>query len=230
MQTTTHMVTLANGKQVPWDEFSTWSVFKQNGSLFPACPPGKIKSIKKWKLENSQAKSLAHKESFLKIRKITRNYGSTNGSAKAVMTPNGKFPSRITAAQHYGVSSRRMYEWIKSELTPNFYYLETVSTPKKNLGNKAVTTPTGAFDSIEAAARNYNVTPKTIRNWIHNKPDSGFHYDNDSLANNLIPGAKPLMTSAGRFPSLKAASDHFNVQEATIKKWILKNKAGFYFL
>ena len=46
----------------------------------------------------------------------------------------------------------------------------------------------------------------------------------------LEPGTKGLMTSAGKFSSLKAASDHFDVQEATIKKWIIKSKPGFYFL
>lgn len=229
MDKTLHMVTLANGKQVSWEEFSTWSIFKQNGSLFPPRSPDVAISLKDWCLENSQLKSIAHKESFFKIRKITRNYGSKNGSSKAVMTPDGQFPSRKSAANHFRVSSRKMYDWIKSNLKPDFYYLEN-ECAQKHIGNKPVTTPAGAFASIAAAARHYSVTPKTIKDWIHNKPESGFSFDNDSISKFLIPRAKPLMTSAGRFPSLKTASDHFDVQEATIKKWIIKGKPDFYFL
>ena len=234
MDTTMHMVTLANGNQVSWDEFSTWSIFKQNGSLFPAVKPGTVKGkylvTREWDINQSKAFSLAIKKSYSKTRKITRNLGSTNGSAKAVVTPAGQFPSRRSAAEHYCVSSRKMYEWIKSDQFQDFYYLEKNDVSSSQLGNKAVATPAGTFESIGAAARHYSVTSKTIKVWILNKPESGFRYDKQSLTNNLIPGAKPLMTSAGKFPSLKTASDHFDVQEATIKKWILKNKLGFYFL
>ena len=85
MDTTMHMVTLANGNQVSWDEFSTWSIFKQNGSLFPAVKPGTVKGkylvTREWDINHSKAFSLAIKKSYSKTRKITRNLGSTNGSA-----------------------------------------------------------------------------------------------------------------------------------------------------
>lgn len=234
MDTTMHMVTLANGKQVSWDEFSTWSIFKQTGSLNPAVKPGTKKGnrevYKKWDLERSLAFSLAIKDSYSKARNLTRNYGSTNGSSKAVVTPMGQFPSRVSAAKHYGVRTRKMYDWIQSENHPDFYYLDNSNVHPQKSGCKSVTTPDGNFLSIEAAARHYKVTPHTIKNWIKNKPESCFRYDTNSPNNNLNPCAKPLMTSAGKFPSLKMASDHFGVQEATIKKWIKKSRPAFYFL
>ena len=33
MDATTHMVTLANGRQIDWNEFSNWSSKKQNNSI-----------------------------------------------------------------------------------------------------------------------------------------------------------------------------------------------------
>jgi hypothetical protein len=234
MDMPTHSVTLANGKKVPWDEFSTWSIFKQTGSLFPAVKNGTIKGKRKvsreWNLERSLSTSLALKTSFSKIRKITRNFGSTNGSSKAVVTPMGEFPSRVSAAKHYGVRSRKMYDWIQSENYPDFYYREHSNALPQTLGSKSVITPDGNFSSLEAAARHYKVTTRTIKNWIKNKPESCIRYATDSPNNNLNPSAKPLMTSAGQFSSLKMASDHFGVQEATIKKWITKSRPNFYFL
>ena len=35
MDTTMHMVTLANGNQVSWDEFSNWTPKKQNNAMNP---------------------------------------------------------------------------------------------------------------------------------------------------------------------------------------------------
>lgn len=35
MNTTSHMVSLANGKQVPWNEFSNWTSKKQNNAMNP---------------------------------------------------------------------------------------------------------------------------------------------------------------------------------------------------
>ena len=234
MNTETHMVTIANGRQVTWDEFSSWSIFKQTGSLFPAVKPGTLKGKREvtseWNLERSQAKSLALKESFSKARKIARNVGSANGNAKVVMTPEGQFPSRISAAKHYGVSSYKMYDWIRSELKPDFHYLDNSNTLTKHLGNKSISTPDGPFPSIEAAARSYGVTARTIKNWIQNKPESGFRYDTDSPNNFLNPSAKPLMTSAGKFSSMRLAAKHFGVQKAIIHEWITKSRPNFYFL
>jgi len=226
MDTTTHTVTLRNGKQVLWDEFATWSSARQNSNLNLKEAFNERKH-KPWNLSMSLLSSSLTKASF---RNATRNFGASNGSSKVVMTPKGKFPSRISAAKHYGVSSREMYDWIRSDLKPDFYYLESFNSPPRKLGSKSVSTPAGNFESLAAAARNYQVSAATINNWIKNRPDSGFRYDTYSPNNGAIPGAKPLMTSAGKFMSLKLASNHFGVQVATIRKWITKGQPDFYFL
>ena len=196
MNTTTHTVTLRNGKQVLWDEFVTWSSRKQ-GTNLPSNNPIDQRKSKPWSLSTSLLHSSFLKASYATNREVTRNIGAANGSAKTVATPAGLFPSRISAAKHYGVSSKKMYGWIKSDLMPDFYYLEKLDPAINNVGSKSVSTPAGNFDSLGAAARYYQVTPLAIKNWIKKQPDSGFRYHTHSPNNGVKPHAKPLMTSAG---------------------------------
>ena len=226
MNTTSHMVTLANGKQVPWDEFSTWSIFKQNGSIKPTFGS----TPQPWTKARSQKASKLHIESFKTGRKLTRNFGSSNPSSKAVMTPCGEFPSRKAAALHYWVSPKKMYEWIKSTEYVDFYYIENTNSNhvSKCTGMKSVKTPEGLFNSIQSAANFYEVTPLTIKKWIKNKASAGFAFCESCEANGKLAGSKEVMTPRGKFPSLISASKEYGVNPNTITRWIRTCKSGFF--
>lgn len=217
MKTQTKMVTLANGTQVTWDDFVTWSIFKQNGSLFPT---NKFKSHVPWDLKRSKIHSEIHSSTFQLGRTKTRNFGSNNASSRRVSTPDGVFPSRKAAAVFYGVSTKKLYQWITKDNPLEFYYLDS---PQRKKLHQAVSTPDGNFDSLQAAADFYKVTPKTIKDWIKrpaNQESKQFQYI-DSPRIMVPPGSKPVMSlDDGYFPSLKAAAIFYGVKQAAIKLWI----------
>ncbi len=229
MEATNHTVTLANGKQVPWEEFSTWSIYKQNGSLNPTFGS----KPQAWSKDRNLRMSKLQKESFKNGRTLTRNFGSQNPSSKPVMTPEGEFPSRRAAAAHFGVRSRVMYNWIRVKKPDDFFYVsEKILAPQHiHIGMRSVQTPDGTFESIQAAAIFYEVTPFTIKSWIKHKSDAGFSYFESGKRNGFLPGSKSVMTPSGIFPSLISAARHYDVQSSTIKRWVLDElRNDFYFL
>jgi len=92
-------------------------------------------------------------------RRINWNYGAKNGKAKAVMTPDGEFPTLSSACSHYNVSGGKLRKWMLD--TPNDFFFvnsDDVDVNKvKGRRLKAVSTPDGIFPSINSAARHFNV-------------------------------------------------------------------------
>ena len=166
------IISLADGRQVSWEEFSSWSAHKQRMGLNPHA-----KNMV-WGVDHSNKMRQIVKESYEKgTRKINWNFGGKNGMAKAVMTPAGKFSSLKEARDHYGVSTKRLRDWMHKTRCTEFYFLET-TTGDTGKGSKAkvVITPDGKFDSINAAARRYSVGARTIKTWIRTTRKNEFSY------------------------------------------------------
>jgi hypothetical protein len=122
-------ITLANGTQVPWTEFKTWSAIKQQKSLVPtvvsqqhreairAANKGKkrtpehratISALHKGKTISEEQRALlssVHKGKTIseEQRAQMRHYWQTNPhprcQSKTIMTPTGEFPSLMAAAR-----------------------------------------------------------------------------------------------------------------------------------
>jgi len=222
-----HMVTLVNGNQVPWDEFSTWSSHKQRSNLKSPSDFKNWSSLEYYiSIANSQRKSIESGK-----KKITRNFGSASGKARAVLTPLGEFPSVRAAALSYGVDISTMGNWIKNTKKDHFKYkfpLTEAQTRAIAGIPKAICTPDGIFPTIQSAADHYGVGRQVIKTWIRSKRFGNFSYAEPSETI-TTSSARPVNTPDRRFISLRSAADHYNVQTGTICKWIEKGKLGFSF-
>lgn len=227
MNSANHMVTLASGKQVTWEEFSTWSSHKQRNNLKSPADYKNWSSLSYYiRLANSQRKSLESGK-----KKITRNCGSASGMARAVITPRGEFPSVRAAAQSYGVDISTIGNWIKNTKKDHFKYkfpLTEVKTRAIAGIPKAIATPDGLFPSIQAAADHYGVGRQVIQTWIRTKRFGDFSYA-DSTEHKTTSSARSVNTPVGFFISIRAAANHYGVQTGTICNWIKKGKVGFNF-
>ena len=163
MNSNEHKVTLANGTEVYWDKFCTWSPQKQYMSL---TPPRLGKKCSAEEIENrskAQVKRFANNpvsgatrqkisESNLHRKRtdeqkgkmklgweklkasgwIHKNKGKSNPSLwKAIMTPNGVFPSNLALAERIytdlGLSSvayakSKISYWLK-KYPDDYYYV-----------------------------------------------------------------------------------------------------------
>ena len=99
-------VTLANGKKVDWDEFSTWSAIKQTRNLNPSNKGTKYSEESKMKIRQARQNELLNGTGqFFK--------GGKNPNARKVSTPNGVFETIKEAGIFYNVSRSKISEWIK---------------------------------------------------------------------------------------------------------------------
>lgn len=172
-------VTLANGEQVSWEEFSCWTANKQRMGLNPHAKK------MSWGISHSEKMRQIVKASYGNgTRKTNWNYGGKNGRARAVMTPAGEFSSLKESIEHYGVSVGKMRDWMRKTRSSEFYYLELLGDQEKqklNPGKRAVITPSGIFESINATARHYGVGIRTIKTWIRTMRKDEFSYSNINL-------------------------------------------------
>ena len=166
-------VKLFNGAEIPWEIFARWSAHKQMMNLTPTSEDitytpshcEKMRNIVKAQYENG-------------TRPKPGNFGASNGQAKAVITPAGKFSSFQEASDHYQVSRLKMRQWM-AERPAEFYWAnpredDAVVTRRKK--GVAVKTPDGVFKSIKAAARHFNVGERTIKTWIRGMRSDEFSY------------------------------------------------------
>jgi transposase len=227
MNKISHMVNLANGKQVPWDEFSNWSSHKQRSNLKSPADYKDWSSLHYYiSLANSQRKSI---ESGRK--KSARNSGISNGQSRAVITPFGEFQSIRAAARHYGVDISTLGNWIKNTKKDHFQYkFPLTEAQTRSIAGipKAIHTPDGIFSTIQSAADHYGVGRQVIQTWIRSKRFGNFSYA-ESSEKITTSSARSVNTPDGRFISLRSAADHYGVQTGTICKWIEKGKLGFSF-
>ena len=225
MNTTTNMITLANGKQVLWDDFSAWSPRRQRNALKPR-PDYKNQSCIEFSISraNSQRKSIE-----AGTKSITRNCGCKNGQSRAVLTPDGEFPTIRATARHYGVGIGVIDKWIKHSKKDQFKFKIPLTEAKvRGIAGipKAVLTPKGLFRSIQSAADHYGVGRRVIHNWINTKRFGNFSYAERS-EQTTTSSAKPVTTPAGFFISQKMAANHYGVNPRTIGQWVKEGKLGF---
>ena len=107
-----------------------------------------------------------------------QHYGAKNGQAKAVMTPDGEFPTRSAACSHYKVSRDKFRKWMR-DMPKDFFFVnpdDVDATKVKVRRLKAVSTPDGIFPSINSAARHFNVGARTIKTWVRKMRADEFKY------------------------------------------------------
>ena len=124
-------VTLANGKKVEWDEFSTWSNSKQLRSIRPP-NAGKIgaKGVGK-KISETRRLNAANGHQHRILR------DGDHVSSKSILTPAGEFSSLKKAAEHYSVGGQTLRSWIKKGVV-GFAYLNSLEDKtEKKRGKKA---------------------------------------------------------------------------------------------
>jgi hypothetical protein len=173
MKRETLYVTIFNGTQVPFEEFEKWSPHKQ---LMNRDHP--IHHVK-WGLNHQDKMSHIVKAQYQAGTRINNwNYGKRNGQSMAVMTPAGEFETLKSASAHYRVDASRLKDWIANQ--PNwFYYKNPLSIEeirKLHPGKRAVITPAGKFETINSAARHFNVSARTMKTWIRTMRKDEFTY------------------------------------------------------
>lgn len=162
MNASNHMVTLANGTQVSWEEFSNWSPKKQNNAINP---PAKVNRMS---LEKCIEISKRQRIFFSKGDPRPRRTGSVNKSSKSVTTPTGVFESIKATARAYGVTVEQVRKWIKKDKPKEFYFSNASHYSEKCLKiPRAVLTPQGRFPSMASAALHFGVDYQTIKAWIN---------------------------------------------------------------
>lgn len=174
MQAEKFVVTLANKNQVDWEEFMHWSQHKQRMSLMPHTH--KVT----WGEEHCRKMREIVTASYADgTRRVNWNYGEKNGRSRAVITPQGQFPSITAAAQHYAVTGNTMKDWITKTRADRFRFVNEMTKDeisKRSCLPKPVMTPDGRFPSIKAAAEHYQVGIRTIKTWIRGMRADEFNY------------------------------------------------------
>lgn len=173
MKRETFNVTLANGTQVPFEEFETWSFHKQwMNTDHP------IRNVK-WGVDHSQKMSAIVKAQYASgERPKPGQYGAANGQSLAVITPLGEYSTLKAAALAYRVEGSIIKEWIRL-LPSEFRYANTVSEEERRRlrpGKRAVRTSDGMFKTINSAARHFGVSPRTMKTWIRTMRKDQFSY------------------------------------------------------
>ena len=113
-------------------------------------------------------------------------------------------------------------------------------TIDKSKWQRRVMTPSGEFASIKLAADAYGVLGQTIHWWIEKSRKPGFYFLDPMLPKarkNLntaskagMKSARPIMTPAGAFPTMRAAADHYGVIKDSIRNWLKRKPESFYLL
>lgn len=166
-------VTLANGTQVPFEEFEKWSAHKQR--MHTDHP---IRQVK-WGLDHSRKMSSIVRAQFAAgDRPKPRHYGAANGQARAVITPLGHYPTLKAAAKAHGISTKLLKELIGPQ-PAEYRFADGLTEEERHRlrpGKRAVITPAGKFESINSAARYYSVSSRTMKTWIRTMRKDEFKY------------------------------------------------------
>lgn len=166
-------VTLANGTKVPFEEFEKWSAHKQR--MHTDHP---IRQVK-YGLDHSQKMSGIVKAQYAAgERPKPGHYGAANGQSRAVITPQGHFPTLKAAAKAHGITTQLLKELIVLRPAEFRYANKLTEEERRRLrpGKRAVITPAGKFESINSAARYYSVSSRTMKTWIRTMRKDEFQY------------------------------------------------------
>jgi hypothetical protein len=106
------LVTLANGTQVPWTEFKTWSAIKQTHSIKGMSQETRVK----------MSVAAKRRQATPRTRIIIQQ-----AKFRPIMTPTGLFPSKRAAAdwaESHGLvnAHNKIQKWLKTH-PDQFYYV-----------------------------------------------------------------------------------------------------------
>jgi hypothetical protein len=166
-------VKLFNGSEVSWDEFSGWSSHRQRMNLTPTSEHISYGPNHCYKMREIVTRSYQNGS-----RSTNWNYGAKNGKAKAVMSPDGEFPTLSAACLHYNVSGHKLRKWML-DMPKDFFFVhpdDVKAYQVKGRKLKSVSTPEGIFPSINSAARHFNVGVRTIKTWVRKMRADEFKY------------------------------------------------------
>ena len=224
------MVTLANGGQVSWEEFSKWSLIKQRANLenirgnFSGSESEISRSIQRRKKANSEGKNWALS-------------GGRQSYARKVGTPKGICQTITEAAKLYSVDGGTMRSWINGgKLGFNFLTPAKERSPSKSITggvagdanprSRAVFTPKGRFPTLTGAAKAFGVSKDVMSGWIRKSKTDQFRFEHDG--NSHAIQKKVIITPAGSFKSLREAGNHFGIS-AEAMRGRLKSKTWIDF-
>ena len=226
MITENQIVTISNGKQVPWDEFSSWSSKKQNNALNPPAKGNRMT------LEKCIEISIRQRASYSAGDLRPRRIGINNKSSKKVMTPNGEFESINAVASFYCVTRGEVCKWIKKSKSTEFYFSNpSDKSVKVSTTRKAVLTPQGRFPTMTAAALHYGVDYQTVKAWIDGtgRYAGQFKFTENFGTDIQCKNNKKVMTPQGEFESLKQAAKALGIEAGKISRWAKRRKDGEYY-
>lgn len=124
--------------------------------------------------------------------------------------------------------------------------LKPVRKQKVTNGGMLLPTKQELFPRIRAAAERNNLTEDDLLTFI--KVIHDIFFPPEPLGGSAKPGdlpgkrvqknyggafvqqSKPVMTPAGQFPSIAAATRYYQVDQGRIRAWIKAGKEGFYFI
>jgi hypothetical protein len=221
------MVTLSNGKQVPWEEFSNWTPKKQQNAINPPAKGNRMTFEKCIEISKLQRSFYSNGDPR------PRRTGSANKSSKSVMTPRGEFVNINAVASAYGVTREEICKWIKKDRPQEFYFSNksqcAQKSPKKR---RAVLTPNGYFPTMAAAALHFGVDYQTIKAWINGtgRHAGEFHFVESLAADIKCKNTKRVMTPQGEFDSLKSASATLGIDPSKLSRWVKRKKDDVYYL
>ena len=227
-------VTLANGNKVDWDEFSSWSAYKQNQNINPSYKGRKCSEESKMKIRQArQNEQLNGTAQFCK--------GGQHPFARKVSTPNGVFETLKEAGIFYKVRGSKVREWIKKGKDGFLFSspLKVRNEPKKKGGlsgsnhssARAVITPRGRFGTAKEAAFCLGISLVELRKTIKQSSNGEYRYEIESRAIRVNPNSIRIMTPAGEFESITAAAIHFGISfESMRNRAMSEHMPEFYIL
>lgn len=110
---------------------------------------------------------------------------------RAIMTPDGEFPSMKAAAEHYGVSPSAVTRW--KNTYPDLYYsvgqhkeYANKGKPSPNKGRPLVT-PGGVFQTVLDAMAFYNMSRTGIKQRMKSKPEEYYYISKEEYEQRIKP-------------------------------------------
>jgi hypothetical protein len=171
------LVTLANGTQVPWTEFKTWSAIKQTRNLVPVVYTAEARA------KMSAASKGLPKSAETRARMSASRFGlpKSDETREKLRTANvGKVLSEETRAK---ISESRRGHKITEEQRAKMRAWHQANPRTNNA--KPIMTPTGQFPSLIAAARwaeqnGLSNARNKIMGWLKTHPDQFYYVEKDT--------------------------------------------------
>jgi hypothetical protein len=192
------LVTLANGTQVPWSVFKTWSAVKQQKNLVPTrhsqearAKISKASSTRQTDAEVRAQISARSKETNARPEVKEKIRASSTGRPGRTWTPEQRQAYSIQQQLEREAGLRKTTKGVKySEARRQQCSEVGLKRKTHNVTQLEIQTPAGTFWGIEAVAQHYQVTPMTIGRWLKTKPDSFYRTGNRRTHQIPNPNAK----------------------------------------